>query len=257
MSITSLVLRYAAPIPEIEQYQRFLFIGPHPDDIEIGAGATVAKLARLGKDICFLICTDGRFGLGNAPEGVGPDELALLRAEEARAAAALLGVGDVRFLGLSDGALYETSELERGIADAVADFCPDILFVPDPCVSSECHADHLNVGEAVRRIACFAPYSELMAASYQRQGAPVKAVAFYMTAKPNRFVNTRGFLDRQLDALRCHGSQYPENCADDKAIRLYLKLRSADFGLRTFSGSAEGFRVLDSIHMHCLPEAGK
>ena len=42
MSITKLALKFALPLPQLESYQRFLFIGPHPDDIEIGAGATAA-----------------------------------------------------------------------------------------------------------------------------------------------------------------------------------------------------------------------
>jgi len=49
MGLTKLILKFAAPLPNIENYQRYLFIGPHPDDIEIGAGATVAKLAASGK----------------------------------------------------------------------------------------------------------------------------------------------------------------------------------------------------------------
>ena len=44
MSLTSLIIKFAAPLPDIESFERFLFIGPHPDDIEIGAGATAAKL---------------------------------------------------------------------------------------------------------------------------------------------------------------------------------------------------------------------
>ena len=46
MSLTSLILKFAAPVPKPESYSRFLFVGPHPDDVEIGAGATAAKLAR-------------------------------------------------------------------------------------------------------------------------------------------------------------------------------------------------------------------
>ena len=69
MSLTRLALAFAAPTPKIESFQRYLFIGPHPDDIEIGAGATAAKLAAAGKDVCFLICTDGRYGDGCAPRG--------------------------------------------------------------------------------------------------------------------------------------------------------------------------------------------
>ena len=63
MSLTSLALRFAAPPPKIEQFDRILFLGPHPDDIEIGAGATACKLARQGKKVSFLICLDGRYGL--------------------------------------------------------------------------------------------------------------------------------------------------------------------------------------------------
>ncbi|MBR1441855.1 MAG: PIG-L family deacetylase [Lachnospiraceae bacterium] len=62
MSLTGMILRKAAPVPKMEAFERFLFIGPHPDDIEIGAGATAAKLRQMGKKVCFLICTDGVLG---------------------------------------------------------------------------------------------------------------------------------------------------------------------------------------------------
>ena len=75
MSLTGLVLCFAAPLPRVESFERYLFIGPHPDDIEIGAGATAAKLVKSGKRVSFLICLDGRFGLENAPAGTTPDEL--------------------------------------------------------------------------------------------------------------------------------------------------------------------------------------
>ena len=45
MSLTRLALKFAVPAVKLEAYRRYLFIGPHPDDIEIGAGATAAKLA--------------------------------------------------------------------------------------------------------------------------------------------------------------------------------------------------------------------
>ncbi len=256
MSLCSAVLRFAAPLPRIEGFERFLFIGPHPDDIEIGAGATAAKLVSLGKTVCFLICIDGRYGLGNAPAGTSPEELIRIRMEEARRSAELLGVSDVRFLGFCDGGFYEQKDLVLQIARVVGDFQPELIFAPDPDVTSECHADHRNVGAAARQIACFAPYGELMA-GYGAVSAPVKALAYYMTAKPNRYVKTTGFLDRQLDAVfTCHRSQFPEDCPEGKGIRLYLKLRSADHGLRCCARAAEGFRVLGQTHMHCLPEAG-
>lgn len=253
MSLTRAVLRFAAPLPRIEKLQRYLFVGPHPDDIEIGAGATAAKLAAEGKDLCFLICTDGRFGTDHAPASLVGDTLAKLRRAEAEASASLLGVKDLRFLPFSDGGLYDPSDLQKAIARVMADFRPDVVFAPDPCVTSECHTDHLNVGEAVRRLACFAPNPGIMAA-YGLESFPLQALAYYMTAKPNRYVDTRGYLDLQLRSIyECHKSQFPKR----DSVAVYLKLRAADFGLRTLTGCAEGFRVLGQTQMHCLPEAGR
>ena len=253
MSLTRLALRAAASVPRLESFSRYLFVGPHPDDIEIGAGATASRLAAMGKQITFLICTDGRFGDGLT--GLRGDALAGAREEEARCSAGLLGVADVRFLNLSDGGFYKQEELLAGIARVIGEVQPEVLLAPDPCVRSECHIDHLNVGQAVRRLACLAPYEGIMA-GYGGKSAPVKALAYYMTARPNRYVATRGHVDKQMKAIfDCHLTQFPPNCAEARSIRLYLTLRSIDFGLRSLKGRAEGFRVLGTTQMHCLPEA--
>ena len=257
MSLTKLALRLAAPLPRIEQYERYLFLGPHPDDIEIGAGATAAKLAAAGKRVSFLICMDGRYGLEHAPDGTTPERLVEIRKAEAIASAEALGVKDVRFLDLSDGGFYEFDELLRGVAKTIGETKPQLIFAPDPDAASECHVDHRRVGECAKRLAFFAPFKEIMA-RYGAESASVEALAFYMTAKPDRFVETRGLLPRQLESIfACHLSQFPQGCADAKSISLYLRLRSADFGLRALCGAAEGFRVLGRTQMHCLPEAGK
>ena len=256
MGITRLALSLAAPAPRIEDFDRFLFVGPHPDDIEIGAGATACKLARQGKKVSFLICLDGRYGLDYAPPGTTSEQLVEIRMAEAIASAHALGVEDVHFLGLCDGGFYEEEELRRGIAAVIGQTRPQIVFAPDPDVDSECHTDHRAVGEAVRRLAFFAPFDEIMA-RLGAESAPVDAVAFYMTARPNRYVETRAYLQRQTDALfSCHKSQFPAGSEAEKSIRLYLKLRAVDFGLRRFCGRAEGFRVLGRTQMHCLSEAG-
>ena len=250
MSITRLALKFAAPLPKLESFERYLFIGPHPDDIEIGAGATAAKLAAMGKKVGFLVCVDGRFGSAVIP----PEELAAIRQGEGRASAKALGVDYVRYLSFCDGGFYDTRELTSRIAGAVGEFKPEVIFAPDCFVSSECHPDHINVGRAASEIAYLAPYAQLMA-KHGAQAAPVKAIAYYMTAKPNKYVKTSGFLNRQLDAIfKCHQSQFSGDSGS--TVKLYLKLRSALFGLHRLSGSAEGFRVLGTVHMHCLPEAG-
>lgn len=256
MGLTKTAIRFAAPLPRPEQFQRCLFLGPHPDDIEIGAGATAARLAAEGKAVTFLICMDGRFGLEHAPAGTTSEELIEIRRKESIAGAAALGVMDVRFLGLSDGGLYDKEELYRGIARVIGETRPEIIFAPDPCVTSECHADHLNVGEAARRLAFFSPFPEIMAA-HGAGSAPVQAIAYYMTAKPSRFVGVRAYRERQLAAIRCHASQFPDDSEALRSLTLYLKLRAAEYGIRSLKGSAEGFRVLGQTQMHCLPEAGK
>lgn len=252
MSLSKAVLRFAAPLPKLEQYQRYLFLGPHPDDIEIGAGATAAKLAAQRKSICFLICTDGRYGTDHAPDGLYGVALAAVRRKEAVASAEMLGVKDVRFLDFCDGGFYDPQALWLAIARTVDDFKPEVIFAPDPWVASECHSDHLNVGRAARSIAVFAPNPGIMA-RHGLSPVSVQALAYYMTAKPNQYVNTRGFLSRQLESIYgCHKSQFPKK----DAVAVYLKLRAADFGLRALCGCAEGFRVLGQTQMHCLPEAG-
>lgn len=252
MSITGLAVRLASPLPRLESFERYLFIGPHPDDIEIGAGATAAKLAGMGKTVAFLCCIDGRYG----SSVISPDELVPIRQAEARASAKALGVEYVRFLPFCDGGFYELDELKSAIAKVVGKFKPDVILCPDHRVKAECHPDHLNVGSAASEIAYFAPYSGIMS----RRGAepaPVKAIAYFMTASPNRCVRTsKELLSRQLDAIfSFHKSQFPDGSAEGRAIAMYLRIRSLDFGLRCGSLHAEGFRVLDVTRMHCLPEA--
>ena len=66
MSLTRLALKFAVPAVKLEAYRRYLFIGPHPDDIEIGAGATAAKLAAEGKDVDVLVGSDGKISAAHA-----------------------------------------------------------------------------------------------------------------------------------------------------------------------------------------------
>lgn len=241
MSILNFIIRKAAPLPDIESCSRFLFVGPHPDDIEIGAGATAAKLAADGKDVCFLICIDGRYGIDHT--SLSGDSLAKERRREAEESAALLGVKDVRFLNLVDAGNYEFADMKAGIKAVIDEYRPEVIFCPDPDVISECHIDHLNTGRACKELSFF---------------AGCEAIAFYMTAKMNRFVNTTGYLEKQLEAIfGCHLTQFPPDCGEAKSIPLYLKLRAYDFGIRSFCRTAEGFRVLGKTHMHCLPEAGE
>lgn len=249
MNFVKHILKFAVKLPKIEEFDRFLFVGPHPDDIEIGAGATICKLARENKKITFLICTDGRFGDG-ASDGITGDELAALRKKEAIRSASVLGVSDVRFLDLTDGGNYDYDILVSEMAKVVCDVNPQIVFAPDCMSLSEFHPDHINVGKAAKEVAFFSCFESLMMHKYGLHSSNVEAFAFYMTNHPNRYVKVRGLLDRQFEAIfECHKSQYPEKSQDAEALKLYLKLRYHQFH------GKEGFRVYSRTHMHCLPEA--
>ena len=253
--MTGLILKAAAPIPKPESFSRFLFIGPHPDDIEIGCGATIAGLAAQGKRITFLILTDGRYGDGNSG-GIKGDQLAELRRRESEKSAGLLGVSDVRFLDLCDGGFYSYEDALRGIAAVAGDCGPEMIFAPDPGTGREFHIDHLRAGRASAHIACMAPYPGIMQ-RYGASAADVKAIGFYMTARPNRYVKVskEDFRLQNEAIFSCHRSQFPEGSDAARQLAIYLKLRSADFGLRNLCAHAEGFRVLGQTHMHCLPES--
>lgn len=258
MGLTKLAIGLAVKLKKLEAYETYLFIGPHPDDIEIGAGATIAKLVSLGKRVVFLICTDGRFGKENCPN-IASEELAEIRREESLASAKLLGVEEVFFLDLCDGNGYDYDDLLCGIANAIQAIKPDVVLCPDPDTISETHADHLNVGRATKELANFANYPEIFDRylGYPSDHICVEAIAFYMTAKPNVYVSVkRKFVKKQKEAIMAHSSQYPKESEALSSLLLYLKLRRIEFGFKTLKGSSEGFRVLDRTRMHCLPEAG-
>lgn len=258
MALTKIAVSLAVRNPKIDSFSTYLFIGPHPDDIEIGAGATVSRLTALGKKVVFLICTDGRYGTENLSSPLSTDALIEVRKKECIASAKVLGVSDVRFLNLPDGNGYTQKVLLEGIANTIHDVQPDVIFAPDPDVESECHADHLNVGRACKELANFANYKDIFAGYLSfapTKDVNIQAICLYMTAKPNAFIKTSGHFQKQTEAILCHATQYPENHPATASVMLYLKLRSIEFGLRRFHKSSEGFRMMNRTRMHCLPEA--
>ena len=120
---------------------RVLCVAPHPDDEVIGCGGMLAFHAARGDAVRVAILTDGA-----GPHG--SRELAAGREAESRAACRLLGVEDVRFLGLADGGLEREEGLAERLAGLVADFGPELVYAPAP---SEHHPDHRAASAAVTR----------------------------------------------------------------------------------------------------------
>jgi len=109
---------------------RVMFIAAHPDDPDFLAGGTVGRLAKEGREVAYVILTNGNKGSGN--RSVTSEQLASIRAEEQRRAAQVLGVGDVEFLGYEDGELEDTRDLRRDVTREIRRWRPDLIITLNP-----------------------------------------------------------------------------------------------------------------------------
>lgn len=131
-----------------ENFQRAVLIVAHPDDVEWGLSAAVARWTSMGKQIGYILATRGEAGI----EGVAPEIAGPLREEEQRAAGVHVGVGDIAYLDLSDGGLETATDLAERIAAAVAERSPELAIAqfsgaewgPD----APNHPDHIAAGRA-------------------------------------------------------------------------------------------------------------
>lgn len=200
--------------PEIfRKYGRALIVVAHPDDPEFLFGATIASLIDSGCVVSYLVCTNGENG-GRDPR-VPAEELARLRNAEQHSAASLLGVASVTFLGLPDGSLQPTPALRLMIAREIRRVRPDVLITHYPArvlhlPIEASHPDHLAVGEAA--LSAVAPDAsnpracvELLAEGLEPFRVREIWVSGYGNA--NHYVDATPFVERKLEAIRCHRSQ--------------------------------------------------
>lgn len=249
-----LILKKVTALKKIEQYDSFLFIGPHPDDIEVACGATVKKLMNAGKKIAYVIATDGR--VGSVDPALFGEELVKIRQKEATEAAAFFGVSDVVFLPFHDGGGYTEFEMRRALAKEIVRVKPDVVFCPDWQVKNECHADHVLVGQATSYAVCaYAPWKALMEKEGVLDTHAALMLAYYYTARPNAYVKINKTFDAQTEVLKLFPSQF--KAEDLKILKLYRTMRAIKFGARTWKGRCDGFRTLPYTRMHCIPEGEK
>ena len=247
------ILRKAVPIPKLTKFDRYLFVGPHPDDVEVACGGTVAMLTKLGKKVTFLIATNGC--VGSVDKSLTSEQIVEIRKQESLAAAEMLGVADVRFLSYDDGGDYDEDAMKRDIVAAILDTQPQVVFCPDYTVPSECHPDHLNVGKITTNAVFVASWDKLTERIGLNGSVAGITLAYYYTHKPNSYVGVGKTYKLRRQAVACHASQFTER--DLANLQTYFTLREIRFGLRSLKGRAEGFRVLAPTHQHCFPEASE
>jgi LmbE family N-acetylglucosaminyl deacetylase len=230
--------------------ERVLVVTAHPDDVDFGAGATVASWTGAGIEVAYCVCTSGDAGgFDNTPR----EEMAGLREAEQRAAAKELGVHEVAFLRYPDGRVTPSIELRRDISREIRRFRPQRLLTQSPEIwwgrVGASHPDHRAVGEAALAAAYpdarnpFA-HPELLA----DEGLQAWAVdELWLMAAPderqNHVVDVTATLDSKVAALRAHRSQTAHLPDLEKRMHAWSSALARQHGLPD-GRHAEAFQVV-------------
>ena len=196
-----------------------LVVGAHPDDNDFGAGATVAKIARQGADIRYLIMTTGQRGSSDA--AMTPERLSGIREEEQKEAGRFLGVREVQFLDYVDGELIPDLRLKEQIVIQIRRHRPEVVFTMDPTffyykkLGFVNHSDHRAIGEATLD-ACYPLARDLLSfPDHIKAGLTphkVKDLLLYSMDPENAnfFIDVTDNFEMKLQALSLHKSQVPD-----------------------------------------------
>jgi LmbE family N-acetylglucosaminyl deacetylase len=234
---------------------RALAIAAHPDDVEFGCGATLAKWSAAGCVVNHLVCTDGSKGSWDPATDV--DALVATRQDEQRAAAKALGAtGEVAFLGAVDGELEATLDLRREMAAWIRRFRPDVVLGHDPWRRYRLHPDHRHAGfltiDAV--VAARDPhfYPDLGVEHWRPS-----TLLLFEAEEADHFEDVSGFVETKLAALYEHASQlrstmHIEVGSDgEEQERVRFRRRQLDrmavFGRQIGVAHAEGFKRIDDL----------
>lgn len=232
---------------------RALVVVAHPDDVDFGAGGTIASWTDEGIDVSYCVITNG--DAGGFDPAVPRSEIAGIRQAEQRAAAKELGVQDVVFLGYPDGRLEVSFELRRDLTRVLRQKRPHRVVTQSPERNWErvyaSHPDHLAAGEAAM-CAVYPdarnPFTHVELADEGLAAWTVEQVWVMGGAggQADTVVDITDQLPRKLAALRAHVSQ-TEHMADE----LEQRIRFWNGALAQRGGLAEGrlaeaFRVIDT-----------
>lgn len=234
-----------------------LAIGAHPDDVEFGAGATLAKWSAAGAVVHHLICTDGAKGTWDPT--TDPAALVVTRQAEQRAAARALGAtGDCVFLGWVDGELDSGMRQRWEVAYWIRRLQPTVVLGHDPWRRYRLHPDHRHAGLlAVEGIV--AARDPLF---FPEQALPhhrPDALLLFEADEPDHVEDVSGFADRKLAALHAHTSQLlstmgvDESAAAGEADRQRKAFHEQVLGDLAEHGRLEGvaqgeaFKLIDEL----------
>ena len=218
-----------------------LVVMAHPDDAEFSAGGTLARWTGAGARVSYCVCTDGEKGTSDPRRD--PRAVAEERIAEQRAAARVLGVEEVVFLGHPDGVLQPTLELRRDVVRVIRRVRPEAVLCSDPTrrfgPGYINHPDHRAAGDVALDAVYPSARDPLVFPELVEEGlAPHKVTQVFVAnpTEPNCLVDISGTLERKLDALRQHRSQI----TDDR-LRELVPRRAAEVGAPYGLAAAEAF----------------
>ncbi len=182
---------------------RVLAIGAHPDDVEIACSGTLAKCVKRGDTV--IVCHVSSGSLGHVV--IPPDELRVIRANEAKKAGALAGI-EVLCAGFDDLEIYDNNKEARDkIVDIIKYADPDFIITHNP-------DDYMPDHTAVSRLVFDASFTATLPNYKSKYEKPAKLVPIYymdslagVNFLPTEYVDITDEIDLKLDMLRCHESQ--------------------------------------------------
>ena len=233
------------------EIQQVLVIAAHPDDVDFGSAGTVAGWTDAGIGVAYCIVTDG--DAGGYDESVPRADIAPLRRKEQTAAAACVGVHDLRFLGYADGQVEPTLALRKDLARVIRQVRPDRVVCPTPernyTRMPPSHPDHRAVGSA----ALDAVYPDArnpfafpeLRTDEGLEAWTVREVWMQGGVAPNHYVDVTETFSRKVAALRAHESQTGHMDQLEEFLRGWLSRAAAPAGLPE-GHLAESFQTLDT-----------
>lgn len=196
----------SVPTRDLAPPSSALAIAAHPDDVEFGAGATLAKWAAAGCTVHHLVLTNGSKGTWDV--GANTAALVAVRQDEQRAAARALGAGgEVVFLGGIDGELEVTMVLRARLAAEIRRLRPEVVLGHDPWKRYRLHPDHRAAGF----LTCDAIVAARDPHFFPEQGIPhhrPSALLLWEADVPDHLEDVTAFVDAKLRALEAHTSQF-------------------------------------------------
>jgi LmbE family N-acetylglucosaminyl deacetylase len=221
-----------------------MILAAHPDDAEFGVAGTVARWVNEGREVVYVVCTNGDKGASDRT--LTPEQISEMRKKEQKAAADTLGVREVVFLGYPDQGLEDTPELRKRIVRLIRTYRPKTLVTSDPYRRYLWHRDHRIVGQ-VAMDAVF-PYARdhLAYPDLLEEGLEphkVEEILFWAADDINFRSDIGATFDRKIAALRCHKSQMKTFNSSDPFG--WLKNRCREMAQGESYELAEGFHRVE------------